>query len=122
MSFINTEVIAEELDSVQQMSTERLLTGWFSGMDGHVAYLVPAYPQLREAHSAFTQARYHIWPDDLTDETWGQMKEAAANLARVLRELGNIDIPICGHDRQDGKCQYGLSPDGTCPRQKLHAR
>jgi hypothetical protein len=57
---MNTEEIAREFDKVQQMSTERLMTGWFSQMDEYVLKLLGAYPQLRPAHTSFSQARQNI--------------------------------------------------------------
>lgn len=56
MLYINTESIARELDSVERMCTEHLMTGWFSAMDQDVLRLLEAYPELKSAHSAFSQA------------------------------------------------------------------
>lgn len=113
---IRTSAIARELDSVQQMSTERLMTGWFSGMDEYVLHLLEAYPQLRPAHSRFSQARMGIWPRSLTDVTWQEMKTAALELASAIRALGDIDINLCERLTADlSECGHALMPDGSCP-------
>lgn len=112
--YINTESIARELDSVQRMSTDRLMTGWFSGMDEYVMRLLEAYPQLRPAHSAFSQARQGIWPRSLTDATWSEMQQAARDLAAAVRALGNVDIQLCERPTEyAAECRHALV-NGVC--------
>ena len=114
-SYINTEAIARELDSVQRMPTEHLMTGWFSGMDQAVLRLLEAYPQLRPAHSRFSQARQGIWPRQLTDVTWNEMEGAASELAVAVRALGNIDIELCERPtKYSSECGHALMPDSSC--------
>jgi len=113
-SYINTESIARELDSVQRMPAGRLMTGWFSGMDEYVLNLLEAYPGLKHAHSRFSQARQGIWPNQLTDATWNEMQEAARELAAAVRALGNIDIELCERrTKYSSECRHALV-DGAC--------
>lgn len=112
---INSEAVARELDGVQRMSSERLMTGWFSQMDELVLKMLEAYPQLREAHQGFAEARCYISPRELTDESWRAMKQAVSKLANALRELDNIDIELCERNTTFGsRCGHALLPDGTC--------
>ena len=114
-TYLNTERLASELDHVGQMSTDRLMMGWFSGVDEQVLNLLEAYPQLHAPHTAFSQARQRIWPALLTNESWERMKQAASELAQAVRELGNIDICICERSTKYGSpCGHALMPNGTC--------
>jgi hypothetical protein len=116
-TYINSEAIARELALVERMSTERLMTGWFSGMDQYVLRLLEAYPQLRPAHASFSQARQWIWPNQLTDESWSAMKQAASELAEAVRALGTIDIQLCERPTEySSECLEALLPNGECPR------
>lgn len=112
---INTEKIAQELDSVPKMSIDCLMTGWFSGMDQYVLRLLGAYPQLGEAHKAFANARHYISPGVLTDDTWEEMKRVSSELARAIRKLGNINIPLCERPTRYSKtCENALLSNGKC--------
>jgi hypothetical protein len=112
--YINTESIARELDSVQRMSTQRLMTGWFSGMDEYVLKVLDAYPQLRLAHSRFSQARYGLDPRILTETTWSEMQGAARELATAVRALGNVNIELCDRPTQySSECGHALV-NGAC--------
>lgn len=114
MLSINTENIARELDRVPGMSTERLMTGWFSGMDEYVLKLLEAYPQLRKTHQAFSAARSQLGPNRPSDKVWTEMQRAAKELAVALRKLGNIDILLCERSTRWGTCRHGILSDGTC--------
>lgn len=113
--FLNTTVLARELDTVQRMSADRLMMGWFSGVDEQVLKLLEAYPQLRSTHATFSQARQHISPRQLTSESWEEMKRAASGLAEAARELGNINIFVCERPtKYSSTCGHALMPSGDC--------
>lgn len=111
--YVNTEDIARELDTVQRMNPQSLMTGWFSGVEYTVMKLLYAYPQLRPAYTAFSQARPGIWPAALTEESWHAMLDASSRLAQAVRELGDIDIELCSRPTESGECQHALVA-GVC--------
>jgi hypothetical protein len=114
MESISARDLVLQFDSVRNMSTEHLMTGWFSGMDQYVLWMLEAYPQLRTAHANFSQARLGIWPGSLTEESWSTMQTAASELSQLIKEIGDVDILLCERPTQYGACHHALLPDGTC--------
>lgn len=114
-TFINTLVLAGELDSVQQMSASTRRTEWFGAMDERILHLLTAYPQLTSAYEAFANARQGIWPRRIDTKSWEVMQRTTSELAAAVRKLGNVNIALCERTTRSGTiCRHALLKTGTC--------
>lgn len=121
------DMTAAELADALSLPVGMLSTGWLSMLDEATIAFGNLDAHIREAQSAFSQARsahMRSWdaPDapagDLSPQAWDRAVAAARELANVLRPLGEFRIARCKRQTGWGTCNLPLEQDGSCSYEK----
>jgi len=115
-----TEELAAMLDQVQTLSGSNV--EYLPPLDHMARRLAYAYPQLEPAWRNFSAARTNTRGASDSSKQWRELKWYAAELAIMVRTLGNISLSLCPKRTQHGKCLVPLTPAGECRGVLPHKR
>ncbi|HEV2928299.1 MAG TPA: hypothetical protein VGW74_06375 [Propionibacteriaceae bacterium] len=117
MEDLTAHELATALDQVQDMNLA--FTGPMSMLDEAVSRWTRRHPVLVEAHRRYAEAWRRVRRDD-TPQQQQVVRQAAAELATLLRGFGGERLALCQERAGWGRCNLVLDDEGRCPAPHVH--